>query len=60
MRIDEISPLKPIKPLSPDQAMIAAKRRQVEVARMALKREQEFQRRRKELERQRKAYQRKS
>lgn len=51
--------LPTIKPLMPDQAMIAAKKRQVEVAKMALKREKEFQRRKKELAQQSKTYQRK-
>ena len=60
MRIDELTRIKPIKPLTPDQAMIASRKRQVEVAKMALKREKEFQRRKKEQEQQRKAYQRKS
>ena len=60
MRIDELTQIKRIKPLTRDQAMIASRKRQVEVAKMALKREKEYQRRKKELEQQRKAYQRKS
>lgn len=57
MLINEITAIKPIKPLNPDQAMIAARKRQVEVAKMALRREREFQRQKKERERQRKAAQ---
>jgi hypothetical protein len=41
------------KPLDAADAMIAARKRDIEVAKMALKREKEFQRRRKELEKQR-------
>ena len=47
--------LPTIKPLKPADAMIAAKNRNVEVAKMALKREKEFQRRHRKLEKQRKA-----
>ena len=44
-----------IKPETPAQAMIAAKKRQIEVDKMALKREQEYQRRHKQLEKQQRA-----
>ncbi len=61
-RIKPLKTIKPskksipnIKPETPAQAMIAAKKRQIEVSKMALKREQEFQRRHRELEKQRKA-----
>ena len=45
-------PLPNTKPLNAADAMIAARKRDIEVAKMALKREKEFQRRRKELEKQ--------
>ena len=54
-RVKPLKPLKPISPLNPADAMIADKKRRVEVAKMALKQEKEFQRRRKELEKQRTA-----
>ena len=64
MRIFELGPTKPFKPLkniqpqTPAQAMIAARKREVETAKRALQTEKDTQRRRKELERQRKASQR--
>ena len=51
MRIYEISTLKPIKPMSPAQHRIYAKKRQVDQAREALKREKDAQKRQRELER---------
>lgn len=47
--------LPTIKPQTANQAMIAAKKRQVEVAKDALKAEKAYQKRRKQLEKQRKA-----
>lgn len=52
MRFYEFSTVKPIKPLSPAQQRIAAKKRQVDQARDALKREREFQKHHQDLERQ--------
>ena len=52
------SPLKPIKPLNPREYAIAAKKRNVQQAKDALKREKETQRQQAERERQRKALQR--
>lgn len=56
-------PIKPrkktlltIKPQTASQAMIAAKKRDVETAKLALKREKEYQKRSKELEMQRKGW----
>lgn len=54
MRLSEFarSALKPIKPMSPAQYRIHSKKRQVDQARDALKREREFQKRHRELEKQ--------
>lgn len=58
-----LKPIKPstktlpsIEPQNAAQGMIAAKRRDVETARQALKREKAFQKRHRELEKQRKAW----
>jgi hypothetical protein len=57
MRLFEFasSTLKPIKPMTPAQHRVYSKKRQVDQARDALKREREFQKRHTELERQWKA-----
>lgn len=52
MRFYEFSTVKPIKPMPPAQLRIATKKRQVDQARDALKREREFQKRHQDLERQ--------
>jgi hypothetical protein len=50
MRFFEIAPLKRIKPMTPAQGRLYARRQQVEKARKALKHEQDLQRRRREQE----------
>ncbi|WP_082697502.1 hypothetical protein [Novosphingobium fuchskuhlense] len=50
MRFYEFSTLKPIKPLSPAQYAIAAKKRQVDQAKVAFKREKDAQKRKREQE----------
>jgi len=51
MRFFEFAPIKPIKPLTPAQSRIAARKRQIDVARKALKSEQELQKQQKERQR---------
>ena len=55
MRFYEFSTIKPIKPMNPAQYAIAAKKRQVDQAKDALRREKDNQKRHRELERQRQA-----
>jgi hypothetical protein len=55
MRFFEFGSIKPIKPLTPSQARIAAKKRQIDMAKTALKAEQDLQKRQKETEQQRKS-----
>ena len=50
MRFCEFSSIKPIKPLNPAQYAIASKKRQVDQAKDALKRETDAQKRKKEQE----------
>lgn len=57
MRIYEISSIKPVKPLTPAQARVAALQRQVDQSKTALKREQDAQRMAKDREQARKALQ---
>jgi len=52
MRFFEFSTLKPIKPMTPAQHRVYAKKRQVDQAKDALKRERDFQKRHNELQRQ--------
>ncbi len=47
MRFYEFSVIKPKKPLTPAQARITALKRQVDLARLSLKRERDFQRQQK-------------
>lgn len=54
------STLKPIKPMNPAQYAIAAKKRQVDQAKDALKREKDFQKRHRELEKQRQSLRQRS
>lgn len=54
MRFYEFSTLKPIKPLTPAQYAIAARKRQVDHAKDALKREKDAQKRKQEHEADRK------
>lgn len=58
MRIHEITTIKPIKPLNPEQARIAELKRQIDQGKERLKREKETQRLAREREAQRKARQR--
>lgn len=60
MRFYEFSTLKPIKPMTPAQYAIAAKKRQVDQAKEALRREKDAQKRHRELERQRQALRQRS
>lgn len=48
-------PKKPRKPLTPEQSLVAAKKRQVDVAKQALQSVKDHQQQRKKLERARKA-----
>ena len=48
-------PKKPSKPLTPEQSLVAAKKRQVDVAKQALHSVKDHQKQRKKLERARKA-----
>lgn len=50
MRFFEFSSLKPIKPMNPAQYALATKKRQVDQAKDALKREKDAQKRKRELE----------
>ena len=60
MRFFEFSTVKPTKPLNPEQARIAALKRNVEQGKAALKREKDVQRMQKDREAQRKAQQRRT
>lgn len=60
MRFYEFSTIKPIKPMSPEQYAIAAKKRQVDQAKDALRREKDAQKRHRELEKQRQALRQRS
>jgi len=48
-------PKKPRKPLTPEQSLVAAKKRQIDVAKQALQSVKDHQKQRKNLERARKA-----
>jgi len=55
MRFYEFQAHKPRKPLTPEQSLVAAKKRQVDVAKQALQSIKDHQKQRKNLERIRKA-----
>lgn len=60
MRFFEFSTIKPTKPLNPEQARVAALKRNIDMSRAALKREKDMQRMAREREAQRKAQQRRT
>lgn len=60
MRFAEFKPTKPLKPLNPAQSRVAALKRNVELARQALKRERDFQKQHRLTKQQQKLSQKKS